>query len=596
MRHPLHAIVLSSTAAAILLALPFTAAAATVDCSTIKSLDTKESWKANKTDVQQCLNRGWPVPPTWVPSGGKGAGITSGGAGGFSYGAVHPPESPPGARNENASINGSSLFSSCNFPPRITTGSPPSISMPGGSCLDFISNLFKDKNGNATPATTPVGISASETCPADSNNANLYGTKQGATGTVPTPCGGMVPVATADLTLNASPTNLATTTNGAYSIWTYRHNGTGFSQRQVAVTLPTYLCGAKDRWGLPVKTVDLTPPTEQMVTYRPTDRYVALHLQSRATMPGTFIPAYNETDPENYLILPIDASGDLVIPPNCSDPALFYQPNASFQDYFVQSALIQGSSCASMQPTIVNYPQCSNGSQPKCKTGSPHSVWFAVCNPANPTIAWGGAIFPNSTTGKCPADLSDPSCTASGPSIDANCDVVSMPVAASATCPNQVQWAALNRPELFYPPQSNPTFEAIAGRTQKMVTTTGATRYYMQTNTAVSIQSTAPSTTFEEGGNLVQHDNNKLLMNAPATLNPGASSVTLTNGGQLVTSGGTLIASFNPGDTYGVPGGAPYMVHVNRSMTMPPNYMVPTVPTTGSQAPYVQLPATVVAP
>ena len=195
-------------------------------------------------------------------------------------------------------------------------------------------------------------------------------------------------------------------------------------------------------------------------------------------------------------------------------------------------------------------------------------------------------------------------CAPTSTTTDTNCDVVNMPVptpaaavsassagssASTAQCANMTQFSALNRPELYFPPGTSATFSTISGRTQLMAATIANSRLYMQSNTLVRVQATAPTLVLTEGGSITLSDNSMVLINAPATLYPGSASMTLTNGGQHVDAGGNLISTLSAGSSYAL-GAAPYKVSVGRSITLPVGYLIPTVPTTSGQAPYVQLP------
>ena len=418
----LNAVLLGAVAALLLLTLPGMSSAAEacsakgglVDCACIQNIPSKESFKINNADLRECINRGWSAPTgdsskpgsSWVPDEGKGPGITTGGAGGFSYGAVKAPESPPGSRNENASVSDDAINRSCYFPPRITFGSPPSISFPAGSCLDFLSGLFKDNHGTTTTTTTPTGVSGADLCPADSNNAGMYGVKNPATGSIAAPCGAMVPIATAELTLNLNPTNLATTTSGSYYIWAYRKSGNNFAEQLRAVALPSYLCGATDSDGFASKSVDLTPPTEQFITYQASDGFIAIRLQPRSTMPSTYIPRYVRGEPEKFLVLPLDGAGEPIVPRNCARNVGEYFREVTgtgiHQDLLVQSELIGGTACASVPPTMVNYPSCSTTTYSKPRCTPPKSLsdyWIPICNPSNPPPPYDTIIKPDASGG-----------------------------------------------------------------------------------------------------------------------------------------------------------------------------------------------------
>ena len=290
-----------------------------IDCAKIFPSNRNESFMAHGPEVDECMHRAADAPVQLRPNNGEGPGVRIGGAGGFSYGTVQAPESPPGEQKANASIGRDKILAACNFPPRVKIGVPPKVSIPSGTCLDFLNGVFKDKDGLTNSAPAPAGITpAAAACPAESDTSGAYGTKVAITGSsIATPCGGLVPTSTSDQSLSVNASHLATTVNNAYFIWVYQKSGNQFALKGNSLKLPSYLC-RKDKLGIAQKTVDLTAPMEQMITYNPSARTIAIRLRSRATMNLAFIPEFDPSQPEKYLVLPLNAAGDPVLRGDCA--------------------------------------------------------------------------------------------------------------------------------------------------------------------------------------------------------------------------------------------------------------------------------------
>ena len=559
-------------------------AAATVDCDTIMATPATDTYKLNPLDVAACRRRGWDAPVSWRPKDGQGMGLRSDGARGYSYGAVSAPESPPGARNANASVSASAIRNSCNFPPRISIGIPPKVTIPAGSCFDFLNDLFKDNAGNLNSAPIPPGIPATDVCPADSDTAGIYGVKTSvaAGGTFPATCGATVPITTSNLVMDVNATNLASTEHGSYLLWTYRKAGNGFALVQNAVPLPTYLC-TKSTHGLMQKTVDLTPPVSQMISYNPSAGFITIRLQTRASMDGNFIPIYDDTQPEKFLVIPLNAAGVPQVPPNCANEATYYRAPAGKQDIEIQSATLTGCEGFSFTPTPYNrMKQVLVGLSLKWKDD-----WVWRCDTmivSGPTAICpqAGGIPPAAT---CPG-------AATTSTTDANCDMVTLRPTGAA-CAKKSLYAVLNRPTLYYPSGTTATYSTLSGRTAVMAQTAANTKLFAQANTIVNIQKTSPPLTFDEGGTLYLQGGSMLAVNPPMIVDTANSRVTMTGGGQLLSAGGTQIQKFPANTVYTIPSSlvtVPLEVHVGRSVTLPAGYLIPTTPAVGTEPPYMRLP------
>ena len=530
-----------------------------------------------------CGGRGWDPQKAIRPQEGKGAGTRVGGANGFSYGAIQAPESPPGKQKADASVSREAITQGCNFPPRIQIGVPPRVSMGAGSCLDFLNDVFKDKNGNTNSAPPPTGVSPNDPCPAESDSTGAYGVKSPITAGagVAAPCGGVVPTTATDLTLNANPTHFAAVSGNA--LWAYRKSGNSFATVLNGVKLPTYLCMKNTNdpnKGLNQNSVDLTPATDQMIAYNAADGFLSIRLSSRATMDGGLNPPFDETKPEKWLVLPLNASGVPQVPKNCDKETDFYKAPAGRRDIQIQPSTESGCEDYGYSATRFNAGTC------KAVVGCTDK-WVWRCQPDITDYLTAAAPV-------CPqaAGIPPSACTTSGATTDPSCDIITIKPAGAA-CADKTQYGVLNRPALYYPTGAAAKFYSISGRSALMAETTADTKLYTQSSTLIFVAPSAPSITLEEGGTLVLKDGSMLMMNPKAILSSGSASVTMSGGGQLLTAGGSLLQSFAANAIYAIPPALatnPLELRVGRSITLPAGYLIPTTPTVGSQPPYMRLP------
>lgn len=567
-------------------------AAAQVDCEQVLTGERNNTIQINPNDINSCMMRGWDPPVKWRPKDGRGAGTRVGGAGGFSYGAIQAPENPPGRQRANASVSRNTITRGCNFPPRVQIGIPPKVSMPAGSCLDFLNDVFKDNGGAVNSSPPPVGVPPTDTCPAESDTTGIYGVKTSiASGaSVSVPCGGVVPTTSTDLVLNANPTNLAAT-SGNY-LWAYRKSGNSFVTILNGVKLPTYLClknPTDPNKGLLQKTVDLTPALDQMIAYNASEGSLSIRLKSRATMDAGFIPEYKETDPEKYLVIPLNAAGVPQVPKDCSTETTFYRTPVGRQDIQIQAATELG--CENTSFTATRY------NAGKCGVLGCNDKWVWRCQPDVTDIP--GAA-PPAAPPPCPqaGGIPPASCTDTTATPDANCDTITIRPSGAA-CADKTQYGILNRPGLYYPSGATAKFYTMQGRSALLAETSTDTKLFTQSNTTILVRPSAPAITLDEGGTLILKGGTMLLMNPTAVYTPSSGSITLKGGGQLLSPGGSQLQKFADNAIYAIPASLatnPVELHVSRSITLPAGFLVPTTPTVGSQPPYIRLPVDPPAP
>lgn len=599
---------------------PNTANAATVDCAKIISEAKSKDIKMNPDEVQQCIKLGWDAPLKLRPEKLSNAP----GARGFSYGGTQSPANSPGKLKVKASVSKEVITSSCNFPPKIKIGFPPKITFQKGSCYDFLNDVFKDKKGATNSAPAPTGIEPSS-CPAEDDKTGLYGIKQPLTGqsSAAAQCGGMMPLTTTNIVLNANPDGLAAAEEGAYYLWYYKKTGSGFSlatPNGQPVSLPKYLCklvsqGDSEMW---VKSVDLTAPTAQMITFNSGGQQeIKIRLRSRETMDANFIPPYNEEDPEKFLVIPLDANGVPQVPNDCADDAQYFKEADTREDIYIESATIGGCESLAASPTTsIEYTySCTTGtvSGTKCvdqNTGAelgpatrsapikvdkcPGDVMpvNGVCpqSPGTPNTASylgceKGVLSGNSCVdGSTGAVVGTPitvsgegSCSTSAASTGANCDVVTTSP-KGGICDGKTQYAVIDRPNLYYPPGTNTSLYRIDGRTALLAATVANSTLYTQSQTIFHLQPTAPTITLTDGGFIDLDSGDILIMSPAATINPATRQVTMNTGGQLASSGGTQKQAFANGETYTLPGTGTIEVRVGRSVVLPAGFLYPTMP------------------
>lgn len=487
-------------------------AAAAADCAALSSVKRNETYKQNPEDVLQCMQRGWDPPVEWRANGGKNTGIKVGGTGGFIYNTVRAPEQSPGQLNSPWSINNWLMNFSMNIPPWGNLGDG-------------------DTNGDGKPDIDP-----SASCKVVNDQGDTFGQKQPVSGNMSATltCGGALPLAGYQMTLNPGANYLFATESGSYSYWVYKRNGNSYSQ-VASGTLPTYLCEKKN--GKMKKTVDLKPAVAQMITYADGAPSMAVRLQPQ--YPGDVFDPF-EMDPndpdevqERYLVVPLK-NGMPQVPTNCKDESDYYKPIGGIPG----AVVVQGSTAA-------------------------------ICTGSNCSSNNGGA-------------------TSTGP---ASCDVATLnPTAASQSqqdnvCQGSTLFVPLDRPNLVYPPGSTPVTLAIQGRTAVMAQTMQGSSIYAQSDTLFYFGAGGSQFTLPEGGTMLLDNGGQLQMNAPATLFPSSKAVTLTNGGTVTNQFGQTVQTIPPGGSISPPAPFPFAVRVGRNVDMPAGYYVPT-----AANPYIRLP------
>jgi hypothetical protein len=586
--------------------------AQSVDCDEIYDIKPSDTYTIKPSDITACIHRGWDPPAGWRKNQGVNSGVNVGGAKGFSYGVVNAPEASPGRMGARASASVQAMDASCKFPPRVKVKFPLKVSFPKGSCWDLAHQILKDyknrkKNPNDPP---PPGVSPSDSCPEESDTTGLFGVKRPlqAGQQMPLTCGGMMPTTTSSLILNPNPTYLAITKQGDFNVAIYRNTGNGFAL-VTKKRLPTYLCagrqldnpGPNDDDITFEKAIDLTPPLAQMITFDGGGE-LAIRLQSRASMNPEFKPPFDYEEPEKYLTIPLEAGGNFEIPEQSSCPraSIYYNVPQMRQDIRIEPSFSTSCVGLSLGATDQNEPilKCPAGAtltQGECRDDNGQKVqgryednWVKKC-PENAVA---------DADGKCPQDAGIPPegrCT--GFDVEATiatCEKVTRNVDGEA-CKGQLQYAVLNRPNLYYPPGTTTTVYPIEGETAFMATTTSDSRYYAQSQVTFHLQQTAPAITFPDGGFLSLADGTSLVMSPPATVDIPAGRVIMTGGGKHVSAGGTRLASIPSKGTFVLPANNvvwPLEMRTGRSVMIPKGYMIPTMPSAGAKVPYIRLPMT----
>lgn len=489
-------------------------------CAAIYAKDCRRDLTFDPVIVRQCMQHGFDPPSSCRKNQGRSAGVRVGGSSGFSYGTIQAPEKPPGVVGARPSANIEAIHRSMGKP-RLSGNF--CMLFPGFDICKLLRELFQKRQQDPTLDPTPPNL----LCPAKNDTSPRYGTKQALrAGSFSLTCGGAVPLSTYEVTVTRNADRIAITEYGSPYLWLYKRSGNSYMPNGAnPVKLPSYLCKAG------IKTVDLTAPIAQFITYDANAENITLRLKPRAKIDAgeseEILPEYDLDEPEKFLIIPI--VGDVVnVPEDCAEESKYFMDiKQSRADIAIESAVNDG----------------CEGSVQQC-AGLP--------------------IAPAPTQ---------------------SCDVISYP--AGNTCPQRMQYVVVDRPNLVHPPGAVANLRKIDGRTALMSATVEGSKIYMQTETYVRFGSTAPAITLPEGGMLLMADGKRLNMLAPATINPSTKQLTLTGGGQLLSAGATLIKEFPAGSTIAAPNPVlPLTVHVRRSMKMPPGFELPTQP-----APYIQLPA-----
>jgi hypothetical protein len=159
----------------------------------------------------------------------------------------------------------------------------------------------------------------------------------------------------------------------------------------------------------------------------------------------------------------------------------------------------------------------------------------------------------------------------------------------------------MNRPNLYYPSGSTAPIYVLGGATpQALAGTVANSRLFAQPSTKLFLSTTVPPLTLNEGGMIRMLDGSTLVMNQEAIVNAATATITMANGGKLLSGGGTQIGpSFADGAVYTIPAARlkmPLEINLQRSVTLPAGYMIPTMPRVLTQPPYVRLPVAPPAP
>jgi hypothetical protein len=580
------------------------------DCSVLVDVKPSDAYEINPDDVLNCVHRGWDPPKGWLANEGVNKGVRVGGATGFSYGAPHAPEASPGKVGAKASVTKQTMNSSCSFPPKVKVGWPLKLKFPAGSCWDVMAKVIKDVNGktrtDADPA--PPSISPHDRCPAESDTTGLYGIKKPiVSGSANLDCGGMVPITTVEMTLNMNPTYFLVTEEGRFHVKVYAKRGTEF-KKVLEKNLPQYLCQEQmgENQVYRDKDVDLTPPVAQTITFDGNTQEIALRLQSRSNIPDGFQPPYNEEDPIMSLVFPFDSATGIAVPTQEECPLSMdhYKLNQSRADVYIKPSYSGGCEGVSVTPTSKNEPiiECppgaALGTDNKCRDdsgaivqGTQKDNWVKKCPSGITPVEDGKGGH------KCPEDENIPSearCAGGeGDTLLATCDVVSNMIKTEG-CTDKLQYAVLDRPNIYYPPGSSASFIPVEGRTALMAETKAGTQLYMQSQTIVMLQSTAPPIRFNDGGFIVFPNEAQLIMKAPAIVEMSAGRALLINGGEVVNGAGEQLQSIKAGQYYPLAGliERETEVRTGRSITLPEGFLIPTKPTVGANVPYIRLPMT----
>lgn len=465
-------------------------------------------------------------------------------------------------------------------------------------------------------------------------------------------CGGMIPTFNAQLTLNRGANYVAMTRNGTRSIAIYKKSGSSYtSVASAALPKYLCQPELRYDDMFYEKSVDLTPPISQVIAFDASVGAIAVRLQSRAHMDPNYIPPYNPDDPEKYLIIPIDSSGVPNIPVDCSlETVYFMEPHGIRQDIVVEPSYILDAECNTFGIDETQYndgePKCPPGAtmghDKKCYddiTGIqvpsiPVDDWKGKCPcsasvgctkcpdgsvpkkdqcpapssgvcPQNSGIPSTAQKCPDGSTpvaGKCPNIcsgnpamayckdlggfvLEPPACG----SAAFLCDVATIiPPDAPLSCVGKSQYAVLNRPNLYYPPETSAKIYPVSGQSFGIADTVDNNIFFASGQTVLYLQKTAPSLKLNEGGFITLKDASIIIMSPYAIVEASSGRLTLAGGGERVSSGGTQLQSFAEGAVYTIPASLrsdTLKVKLGRNLTFPSGFTLPT-----SSNPYIRLP------
>ncbi len=531
------------------------AAAAPVDCAAIFAKTPAEAVKVAPADIQQCINRGASPPASWRARDGKSSGVNVPGSGSSMLGVVQGPERSPGAVGAPYSVSGNAFNFALSFPPwsgfpcqlpggANVCGSGTSLInglangiLSGGNPADIIEKATTGTSdtGSSSGGTTGTGTTTASSggafCPQETDTSGtfgkLYALSSGQSGLV---CGGAIPLTSYQLSLTRNATQLAATEYGSYYVWLYQQSGAGYAPLSGSpIALPSYLC-MPDSHGRMQQSVALSAPVAQMITYNKNASFLTIRLQPLDLAANPSLVDY-EGD-ERYLTIPL-VGGVPQVPANC----------ARETDYFKTVSMPQ----VDMAFDGIVTPLCEEGQ---------------FCNAVTVTAPAGGT---------CNAVTSYPQGTVQTSS-------------GTVDCKGKIQISILSRPNLIFPPGSSPTASVISGRTAMMVNTINGADLYLPSG-SVRLSTAAPSLTLPSGGTVDMASGGKILMNAPATVNPGSNSITLTGGGEYIAANGSSQQTYTPGSTISGNFTSPMTVYPERDIALPAGYAIPTQPN-----PYVRLP------
>lgn len=368
-------------------------------------------------------------------------------------------------------------------------------------------------------------------CPVANDSNGTYGQQIPitATSSQSLACGGAVPLSTYLMGATNAPIGIIATEAGSRTVWMYRSQGNKFTLIGTA-ELPSTVCdgGALDPTPTPIQ-----PPIAQIIAFNSTTTSVAvrLALTVNSNVADPFDPDPDAEQP-TYFQLPI-VGGAPQIPSGC----------ASINDYYRTISALTA-------PLTVE-----SATTPGCEGTA------AACGSAPQT-----------------------------PTTPSSCDMVTVNPnsGSSATCDGTTLFAVLNRPNLLYPPASTATFTSIDGRTALLAGSSAGMRLYTHSETLLYFGTLGGSYLLPEGGTMKLNNGYRLVMNGPATVNASGHSVSMPNGGTIITNEGTTVQNFSDNSSYTPQATLPYVVKIGRSIDLPAGLALPTQP-----SPFVRLPVKV---